>query len=145
MHKEYIGIVTCSNAVNDLDCCSAPCLHDFECRTGKFSDYDKANSSLVGIISCCGCPTLGYPEKIMRKINALVEFKVTAIHFSFCMVALCPFINKYIEIISSKYPEIKLVKGTHEERLTCEQFRDYVKAAFDGGYKMNDIIKRRIP
>ena len=137
---EKIGIITCSNAANDLDCCAAPCLHDFYNRAGKFKDYSKDSSlQLAGIISCPGCPTLAYPEKIMRKVHALAKYELTAIHFTFCMVALCPFLNKYIEIIGKAYPEIKLVKGTHEEHYTYKQFRGHVKNAFDKNLKMNDI------
>jgi predicted metal-binding protein len=141
MASEKIGIITCSNAANDLDCCAAPCLHDLNKRLGKFKDYSSESSlRLAGIITCPGCPTLAYPEKIMRKVNALANFKVTSIHFSFCMVALCPFLNKYIEIIGKAYPDIKLIKGTHEEHYTYEQFRENVKSAFDKKLKMNDLI-----
>ena len=59
------------------------------------------------------------------------------------MVAICPFLNKYIEIISRGYPDIKLVKGTHEANYTkeaCMKFREDVKTAFNKNLKMNDII-----
>ena len=36
---EKIGIITCSNVANDLDCCAAPCLHDLYNREGRFKDY----------------------------------------------------------------------------------------------------------
>jgi len=137
---EKIGIITCSNAVNDLDCCAAPCLNDFYNRAGKFKNYSEDSPlRLAGIISCPGCPTLAYPEKIMRKVNALAKFELTAIHFTFCMVALCPFLNKYMEIINEAYPDIKLVKGTHDEHYSYEEFRGRVKNAFDKNLKMNDI------
>ena len=140
MTTQKIGIITCSNAVNDLDCCAAPCLHDFHNRTGAFKNYPQDSSLiLAGIINCSGCPTLAYPEKIMRKVDALAKFEVTSIHFTFCMVSLCPFLNKYMEIISKAYPGIRLVKGTHEEQYTHEQFREHVKTAFDKNLKMNDI------
>ena len=140
---ESIGIITCSNAVNDLDCCASPCLRDINNRAGSFKDYSE-NFQLSGIISCPGCPTLAYPEKIMRKVKSLVESEVTAIHFSFCMIALCPFLNKYIKIIEQSYPDIKLIKGTHETSLTQEQFCKYVKTAFENGLDMNDIITRKV-
>ena len=140
---ESIGIITCSNAVNDLDCCASPCLRDVNNRAGSFKDYPK-NLQLSGIISCPGCPTLAYPEKIKRKVKSLVESGVTTIHFSFCMVALCPFLNKYTKVIEQAYPNIKLIKGTHETSLTQEQFCKYVKTAFENGLDMNDVISRRV-
>ena len=141
---EKIGIITCSNVVNDLDCCAAPCLHDLHNRGGKFKDYPEDSLlRLTGVVSCSGCPTMAYPEKIMRKVDALIQSGVTSIHFTYCMVALCPFLNKYIEIIGEVYPDIKLVKGTHEASYTkeaCAKFRGDVKTAFDKNLKMNDII-----
>lgn len=143
MTSEKIGIITCSNAVNDLNCCAAPCLRDVNNRAGSFKDYSE-NLQLTGIISCPGCPTLAYPEKIMHKIESLVEFDIVAIHFSFCMVSLCPFLNKYLQIIKELHPDIKLIKGTHETNLTRSQFCKYVKAAFENDLNMNDVITRRV-
>jgi len=143
MGAEKIGIIQCSNAVNDLDCCASPCLRDFHDRAGCFKDYGE-DVRLSGMISCPGCPTLAYPEKIMKKVKALVEFDITTIHFTFCMVSLCPFLNKYIKVIESAYPDLKLVKGTHETNLTGQQFCKYVKTAFEHDLKMNDIITRRV-
>lgn len=34
-----IGILTCSNATQDLGCSSASCLADFRKRKGAFADY----------------------------------------------------------------------------------------------------------
>jgi len=68
-----LGIVVCANATQDLDCCSVVCLRDFDKRLGKFHDYPQdAHLRLVGIISCAGCPTKAYPEKIIRRIDTLV-------------------------------------------------------------------------
>ena len=141
---EKIGLITCSNVTNDLDCCAAACLQDIYNRRGRFKDYPKDSSlRLEGIVSCSGCPTLAYPEKIMRKVDTLTQSGVTSIHFTYCMVALCPFLNKYMEIIGSIYPDIKLVKGTHESDYSkdaCAKFRKEVKTALDKNLKMNDII-----
>ena len=140
MPIERIGLITCSNAAFDLDCCAAPCLHDLNKRLGGFKIYpDETTVIFAGLISCAGCPTLAYPEKILRRINSLTRFEVTSIHFTYCMVALCPFLNKYIEIISKTYPDIKLVKGTHVERFAHEQFRGHVKNAFEKNLTTNDI------
>ncbi|MFZ5631826.1 MAG: hypothetical protein ACOY40_03195 [Bacillota bacterium] len=38
---------------------------------------------LIGSISCAGCPTVNAPEKILRRVKSIAEFKVDAIHFSF--------------------------------------------------------------
>jgi predicted metal-binding protein len=57
---------------------------------------------------------LAAPDKILRKVRSIAEFRVDALHFSFCMTAVCPFLNQYEEIIKEKYPNLELVRGTHQ-------------------------------
>jgi len=142
--NEKIGIITCSNATIEMDCCAAPCLRDLNKHLGSFKEHHENPPILAGMITCAGCPTLAYPEKIMRKIKTLIEFEISTIHFSYCMVALCPFLNKYIKIIEKEYPDIRLIKGTHVSSLSSEQFRDYVNIACKNNLNMCDIIKRRV-
>ena len=145
MGTERLGIITCSNAVQELDCCSVCCLSDLNKRTGSFKRYPVEDSlRLVGIISCSGCPTLAYPEKILRKVDALAQFGVTCLHFSYCMMALCPFQKKYTDVIRKAYPGIQLVEGTHEEHITREQYREKIKIAFEKNLCMADVISGRV-
>jgi len=110
-----IGIITCSNCTQDANCAAVVCLADMRKRKGLFDRYaNEAALELIGIISCAGCPTLAAPEKIMKRVDALAAFKVDALHFSYCMTALCPFIEKYAKIIREKYPDLEVVMGTHK-------------------------------
>lgn len=110
-----IGILTCSNCTQESNCASVVCLGDMRKRKAFFERYPKDESlDLIGIINCAGCPTLAAPEKILRRVKAVAEFKIDALHLSFCMTAVCPFINKYSEIIKQAYPNIELVMGTHK-------------------------------
>ncbi|MDD5760231.1 MAG: CGGC domain-containing protein, partial [Desulfobulbaceae bacterium] len=60
-----IGILTCSNATQDLGCSSASCLADFRKRQGKFAGYPEDEKLILsGIINCAGCPTLTGPDKL---------------------------------------------------------------------------------
>jgi len=127
-----------------MDCCTAPCLRDLNAHLGSFKEHHKNPPILSGVITCAGCPTLAYPEKIMRKVRALAEFEITTIHFSYCMAALCPFLNKYIEIIGKEHPNIRLIKGTHVSSLSHDKFREYVNIACKKQLNMNDIITRRV-
>jgi hypothetical protein len=34
------------------------------------------------------------------------------IHFSTCMVKLCPFVNKYKKAINAAYPDVEVIMGT---------------------------------
>lgn len=78
-----IGILTCSNATQDLGCSSVSCLADFRKREGTFAEYPEDEKlTLVGIINCPGCPTLTGPDKLPQRIRALTEFKVDTIHFT---------------------------------------------------------------
>jgi len=136
-----LGILTCANATQEMDCCSVSCLRDFNRRSGGFAQHppDK-NLRLVGIISCSGCPTLAYPEKILRRVNSLVRFGVTGLHFSNCMAAFCPFLKKYVNVISKRYPDVTLIAGTHERHISDADFCEKLHCAFEAGKKMPDVI-----
>jgi len=137
-----IGILTCSNATQDLGCSSASCLSDFRKRKGTFADYPQDEKlTLMGIINCPGCPTLTGSDKLIQRIRALTEFGVDVIHFTYCMKALCPFKEKYKAALQEAFPEIKIVIGTHEEHVSPEEYRQRVKKLFCQSHKtMVDII-----
>jgi predicted metal-binding protein len=137
-----IGLLTCSNATQDLGCSSVSCLADFRKRKGTFAEYpENEKLTLVGIINCPGCPTLTGPDKLLQRIRALTEFKVDTIHFTYCMKALCPFKEKYKQALEEAFPEIKIVIGTHEEHVTPEEYRKRVKKLFCQPRKtMVDVI-----
>ncbi|MDA8327261.1 MAG: CGGC domain-containing protein [Nitrospiraceae bacterium] len=137
-----IGILTCSNATQDLGCSSVSCLADFRRRKGMFALYPQEERlTLVGIINCPGCPTLVGPEKLLGRIRALTDFGVDTIHFAFCVKALCPFREKYKTALEETFPGMRIVLGTHEEHNTPEEFRQRVKRLFCQPKKtMVDII-----
>ncbi len=137
-----IGILTCSNATQDLGCSSASCLADLRKRRGTFADYPKDEPlDLVGIINCPGCPTLTGADKLLQRIRALTEFRVDAIHFTYCMKALCPFKEKYKSALEEAFPNIKIVIGTHQEHVTPDEYRERVKKLFCQPRKMMvDVI-----
>ena len=140
-----IGIMTCSNATQDLGCSSPSCLKSLRERLGAFADYDESeNLVLTGIINCPGCPTLTGPDKLLQRIKGLTEFGVDTIHFSYCMKALCPFTGKYKKALEEAFPEIKIVVGTHAVAVEPEKYREKVKKLFSQEKKgMLDIILKR--
>lgn len=132
-----IGILTCSNATQDLGCSSASCLADLRKRRGTFADYPKDEPlDLVGIINCPGCPTLTGADKLLQRIRALTEFRVDAIHFTYCMKALCPFKEKYKTALEEAFSNIKIVIGTHQEHVIPEEYRKRVRKLFCQPRKM---------
>jgi predicted metal-binding protein len=137
-----IGILTCSNATQDLGCSSVSCLSDFRKRKGTFADYPQDKKlTLMGIINCPGCPTLTGPDKLLHRIRALTEFGIEVIHFSYCMKALCPFKENYKAAIEQAFPNVRIIIGTHEDHITPEEFRSRVKKLFCQPRKtMVDII-----
>ena len=136
-----IGIITCSNATGELDCCSVSCLRDFNMRLGGFRNYPSEQPlRLVGLISCAGCPTRAYPEKILRKVESLIKFGISRLHFANCLTAFCPFHKNYIKVISREYPDLILVDGTHEKHISDENFREKLRCAFESDLTMPDII-----
>lgn len=126
-----IGILTCSNATQDLGCSSASCLADLRKRKGSFERYgNEERLDLVGIINCAGCPTLTGPDKLLERIRGLTEFRIDAIHFANCVKALCPFKEKYRHVLNEVFPGIEVVIGTHTEVISEEEFRGRVKKLF---------------
>lgn len=137
-----IGILTCSNATQDLGCSSVVCLADMRKRKGAFSEYQATEKlTLVGIINCPGCPTLAGSEKLMRRIRGLTEFGVDAVHFTNCVAALCPFRDKYKRDLEHAFPNMTVVLGTHEPHLSAIDFREEVKGLFKQPQRsMVDVI-----
>lgn len=118
-----IGILTCSNTARVLDCPVSACLQDMYDRKGAFARYKDQDVELAGVISCNGCPTLKGEEVILPKIEALLHYGANRIHLTYCMSVLCPFVKKYVKVIKTRYPSLKLIQGTHEPHQTDDQFR----------------------
>ena len=122
-----IGILTCSNCTQETNCASVVCLGDMRKRRGFFERYESEEKlDLIGIINCSGCPTLAAPEKILKKVKSIASYRIEALHFSFCITALCPFVKKYQEIIQKEFPDLKIVLGTHTPK-DKKQFRNDMK------------------
>ena len=140
-----VGILTCSNATQDLGCSSVVCLADLRKRKGAFASYpEEEKITLVGIINCPGCPTLTGPDKLLQRIKGLTEFKVDVIHLAFCVKALCPFTEKYVKAIRETFPDVRVILGTHEEKETPEEYRKRIKKLFNQSKKtMVDVILQR--
>jgi predicted metal-binding protein len=140
-----IGILTCSNVTQELGCSSVSCLADLRKRRGTFASYPASEPlDLVGIINCPGCPTLVGPAKLLQRIKALTEFRVDVIHFTFCIKALCPFRDKYEKAINEEFPDVTVVIGTHQEHVTCQEYRDRVEKLFSQPLiSMVDMILNR--
>ncbi|EKD50085.1 MAG: hypothetical protein ACD_62C00658G0004 [uncultured bacterium] len=130
-----IAMISCGNVKNELNCSSFGCHQNFNARTGGFAPYQNEQVyELVGTLSCTGCPTLVAPEKILNKVKPLVAMgNVDAIHFASCMLAVCPFVNKYKSVIEENCPGVKVVLGTEdtgspeETRNLLEVFKGVVK------------------
>jgi len=140
-----IGILTCSNCTQDTNCAAVVCLGDMRKRRGFFERYrDDETLDLIGIINCAGCPTLAAPEKILKRVRALGEYRLDALHFSYCMTVLCPFLKKYKAVIAATYPGLEIVLGTHIPK-DRERFRRDVRELLCPSavevQDMNNVIK----
>jgi predicted metal-binding protein len=117
-------------------------------RRGFFERYPQDKPlDLIGIINCAGCPTIAAPEKILRRVRAVAEFKIDALHLSFCMTALCPFIKKYSEVIKEEYPNLELIMGTHTpaDKPTFQKgVKELLCQTLASVQTMNDMIRRTI-
>lgn len=140
-----IGILNCSNSTQDLGCSSASCLSDLRKRRGAFAAYPESEPlDLVGIINCPGCPTLAGYDKLLHRIRSLTEFKIDTLHLSYCLKTLCPFTEKYVKALESTLPHIRVVRGTHQEHITAEEFMERVQRLFNQPRQtMVDVILNR--
>jgi len=148
IHLARIGIITCANCTQDANCAAVVCLGDLRKRRGFFERYPKDEPlDLVGLISCAGCPTVAAPEKILRRVKAVADFKIDALHLSFCMTAVCPFVHKYEQVIKEHFPALELVPGTHKPA-PLPEFRRGVKElicqTLAGAQTMADLIRGNI-
>lgn len=143
-----IGIITCSNCTQETNCAAVVCLGDMRKRRAFFERYrNEDRLDLIGIISCAGCPTLAAPAKILKRVKAVAEYRLDALHFSYCMVALCPFIKRYRTIIEEMYPNLEIVLGTHapkDKKVFQEGVRELLCPTFSLPQDMNDIIRNTL-
>lgn len=125
-----IAILQCKNTKEDLGCSSILCYKDLNENEGKFKQH--LNPQLAGTITCAGCPTVLGPEKLFRRIEGLANSGIEALHFSSCMMALCPYKNKYAKMIEENFPELNLIMGTHDDpgNASPEEFIGMVKSIF---------------
>jgi len=56
-------------------------------------------------------------------IKSFIHYGANAVHLSYCMLVLCPFVKKYTKVIKEEFPEIELVLGTHEPHQTNDEFK----------------------
>ena len=136
-----IGILTCANSTQDMNCSSAGCLASMRGRQGGFERYDKDEE----LESCANCPTLAAYDKILLRVKAMVEFGAEVIHFAYCVDMLCPFKAKYKAAIKEQYPDLKIVMGTHAAKVPPAQYRAKVKKLLCHPRQiMADITKGRV-
>jgi predicted metal-binding protein len=127
MKKKKLGILTCSNMTQILDCPVGGCLRDMNNREGAFEAYYNADIELIGTISCNGCPTRTGANVILPRIEGLLHYGMTHLHLSYCMLVLCPFVKKYEKLIKAKFTDLKVVMGTHEPHQTEDEFRSQIE------------------
>ncbi|MHB8066317.1 MAG: CGGC domain-containing protein [Desulfobaccales bacterium] len=140
-----VGILTCSNATQDLGCSSVVCLADLRKRKGFFASYPQEERlDLVGLMNCPGCPTLAGYDKLLQRIRGLTEFRVQAVHLSNCIKYLCPFKEKYLRVLQEAFPQVQFILGTHAEEGNPAAFRELVQGLFSQPRKsMVDLILKR--
>ena len=98
-------------------------------RAGMFKAYPKDREvDLISIASCPGCPTDVAPGSLLREVKALAK-TVQIIHFSSCIVALCPFKEKQMEPLKNKFPATTFIAGTHGTVTAGDEFWEKVRTS----------------
>jgi predicted metal-binding protein len=120
-----VAILSCTNTTREMGCSACMCLDNINNTAGGFARYKgDGGARLVGIINCAGCPTAVAPEKLLNRVKSLTVLGVDAVHLSSCVIAICPFKNKYLDLLHKEFPGIEFVEGTHGTSAEeAEQFR----------------------
>jgi predicted metal-binding protein len=125
-----VGILTCANTTEHGTCASAGCLHALHESVEDFARYQEdGGAQLVGLSRCSGCPTALASERIHENVEPLVQMGAEIVHLSTCLLAACPYKNKYRTAIEEAFPQVEVVVGTHTpppEEL--EQFKGAIRA-----------------
>jgi predicted metal-binding protein len=110
---EKILIVGCKNGMDDVCVGCTRCIVAFNRREGHFSRYDGEDASLLGIVSCGGCPGSAVIGKLVlwREWNAFLGEEPTKIHVAPCLKQ-CPYSETIAGRIGSKV-DLEIVEGTH--------------------------------
>ena len=108
MKTTKIGIIICDRYKS---CAGGKCFKALKNRDGAFELYKNEKTELVGYTSCNGCPggNIEYTPEEMIKNGAEVIHLATGLVVGY---PPCPFINKFIDFIETKY-KIKVIVGTH--------------------------------
>jgi len=81
---------------------------------------------LAGVISCQGCLGGLAPQAILSKAHSLVHYGTEAIHLTYCMRILCPYVQKYMKILKKAYPKVDIILGTHEPHDPVDKTKDSI-------------------
>ena len=111
--KKKIGILSCANMAEHGKCATAGCIHAFNNNIDNFTEYAENGAELLGITHCSGCPTALAPERITQNLSTLITMGMERLHISSCILGFCPFKNKYINAIKTKFPNLEISEGTH--------------------------------
>lgn len=124
------------------------CLNEINAGSKVFAKYQSSGrAQLAGIINCAGCPTLVAPDKLLNRIRVLTELGIDVLHFSTCILALCPYQKKYQQLIESNFPNVKIELGTHDGggEAGIEMFKQGVHNLLCQPAKtMADMVKQRM-
>jgi len=107
-----VGILTCSNSVNESGCSGIGCHDAAYSRTGKLGEHGE-EVRIMGMINCAGCPGKSGFDKILRRVRSLTASGAEVLHLGNCMEVYCPFISKYEQAINQAFPDLKVVRGVH--------------------------------
>ncbi len=143
-----IGILGCDSTTRQMNCVMIGCFGNLRERKGSFTDYPTDEPlDLIGIIHCGGCPTAVGADRIWQKVQALVDYGIDALHFTSCLVQLCPFKDAFLETIRKDFPSLAVVEGTHPFH-DLDAFKNGVRELVSQRavtpQRMNDLVFKRI-
>ncbi len=83
----------------------------------------------------------------LAKGKALVDYGIDALHFTSCLVQLCPFKEAFLETIKRDYPDLTVVEGTHpfhDSNAFKKGTKELLSQRMVTPQSMNDLVFKKI-
>ena len=91
-----IAIIRCDE--KSRTCAGTGCFKAIREKEGAFAKYDD-EIEIIGFDTCGGC-SQGRPDKVLAKVESLVQKGAEVIHLSTCIKGGCPVYKMYLEEVS---------------------------------------------
>ncbi len=111
---EKVLILGCKRTMDDICIACSRCMVAFNRKEGAFSQYEKTDVQLLGILNCGDCPGASIVPRMaqLNLWNKPMSEKPTKIHVAPCILDHCPYKETLLTKIKAK-AGVDVVEGAH--------------------------------